>query len=149
VRTRIPPTAEAKLETLERQINRAVAAIIQGHITEGEADRHLPELRRQRADVAAELALLGEPPKVISLRTAIVDDYLGTLQSLPEILNGDLAAGGSEAATAIRSLIETVTVMPTPRGLPPGLKVAGNLAPLLTLDRPQNAAQIGGQGGAG
>ena len=52
-------TLETKLEALERQIARGVQCIIQGRITEAEAERQLPSLRHQRDEVVGELASLG------------------------------------------------------------------------------------------
>jgi site-specific DNA recombinase len=110
---------ELELETTGRQIDRAVAAVIEDRITKEEADRHLPGLRRRRDALASELSAIGASPKVVGFRPEAVDAYLRDLDRLAEVVNGNLAAGQSEAAAIIRSMIETVTVMPTPRGQPP------------------------------
>jgi len=47
------------------------------------------------------------------------------------------------------ALIETVTVMPTPPGGPPGLRVQGNLDSLVGLGPLQERFYLGGEGGAG
>lgn len=140
---------ELELQTIGRQIDRAVAAVIEERITKDEADRHLPDLRRRRDGLVAELSSIGTDPKVIGIQPAAVDAYLRDLDQLTELVNEDLAAGHSEAAAIIRSMVETVTVMPTPRGKPPGLRVDGDLARLVALDRPWMASQAGGEGGAG
>jgi site-specific DNA recombinase len=136
---------EVRLENIDRQLARAVAAVIQGRITDAEAERHLPTLRRERDQVLAELSVLGAPPKIVALRPAAIDEYLRGLDRLHELINADLAAGASEAATVIRNIIETVTVMPTPPGRPPGLKVQGSLDLLVGRD----PIYVGGAGGAG
>jgi site-specific DNA recombinase len=140
---------EEELETIVGQIDRAVAAIIEDRITKEEADRHLPDLRRRRNALAAKLSAIGAKPRVVDFRPEAVDVYLRDLDRLAEVVNGDLAAGQSEAAAIIRSMIETVTVMPTPPGQPPGLRVEGHLARLTTLGPPQIASRAGGEGGAG
>ena len=56
-----------------------------------------------------------------------------------------VADGQSEAAAIIRSMVETVTVMPTVRGRAPGLRVEGDLARLANLGRPQMASVAGGR----
>ena len=66
---------ETEIANVDRQIERAVAAIIQGRITEAEAAAHLPGLRAQRARLAAELAALGSRPVILTLRPAIVEGY--------------------------------------------------------------------------
>ncbi|HEY3658054.1 MAG TPA: recombinase family protein, partial [Steroidobacteraceae bacterium] len=138
-----------RLEATERQIDRAVIAVIQDRITKEEADRHLPALRRQREEIAAELAALGEVPQVLSFRPPAVEDYLRDLDRLSDAINQDLNEGQSEAAKVIRTLIDTVTVMPTPAGRAPGLRVEGDLARLLGLDPFQKGSHLGGDGGAG
>jgi hypothetical protein len=139
----------SELEEIDRQLARAVAAVIQGRITDDEAERHLPALRRERERIAGELAMLGAPPKVVSLRPAAVDEYVRGIDQLHEVINADLAAGFSDAATVIRGLIETVTVMPTPPGRPPGLKVQGSLDCLVRLAPFPEGSHLGGEGGAG
>jgi site-specific DNA recombinase len=134
---------EARLENIDRQLSRAVAALIQGRITDAEAERHLPALRREHEQLAAELTALGAPPKVVSLRPAAVDEYVRGLDHLHELINADLAIGTSEAAGVIRGLIETVTVMPTPPGGPPALRVQGSLDALLGLDPFQEGSHFG------
>lgn len=138
---------DSRLASVDRQIDRAVAAVIEERITQEEADRHLPKLRVEREALKAQLAALGQPPKVVALRPSAVETYLRDIENLSAVVNGDLAEGDAGAAKALRSLIETVTVMPTPAGGPPGLKVEGHLAGLLDLD--SNALYSGGDGGAG
>ena len=140
---------ERDFEAVGRQIDRAVGAVIENRITAEEAGRHLPGLRKHRDELAAELAALGTAPRVVGFQPAAVGAYLRDLDRLAEVVNGDLADGHSEAAAIIRSMVETVTVMPTPRGRPPGLRVEGDLARLATLGRPQMASLAGGEGGAG
>lgn len=119
---------EAQIRALDRQINRAVRAMIDGRITEAEAEVHLPELRRRSALLAAEFAELDSPPAVVALVPAAVDTYLRDLSRLNEVMNANLAAGDSEAARTLRSMVETVTIMQSPAGTPPGIVVKGDLA---------------------
>jgi site-specific DNA recombinase len=140
---------QVQLATVDRQIARAVAAVIEDRITREEADQHLPALRARRADLAAQLVATEEPPAVITLQPAAIDAYLRDLDHLEEVINQDLAEGDEGAAKAIRSLVDTVTVMPTPAGRPPGVIVRGRLESLLGLDTFQRGSQIGGEGGAG
>jgi hypothetical protein len=142
------PDLESQLASIERQLNRAVQAVIEERITQEEADQHLPALRARRAEILGELAMRSEP-KVIQLRPAAVDTYLRDLDRLEEVVNADLAAGDEEAAKAIRSLVETVTIMPTPRGNPPGIIVRGGLQSLLELSPFVNGSHFGGASGAG
>ncbi len=140
---------EAELAELDRQIERAVAAIIQGRITEGEAAAHLPGLRQRKAELTAEIRGAGAPPKIVRLETAAVETYLRNLECLEAVINSDLAEGDQTAARAVREMIETVTIMPTPAGSVPGIIVQGELGSLLGSDAAPHAASVGGAGGAG
>jgi hypothetical protein len=140
---------EAEIAIVERQIERAVAAMIQGRITEDEAAAHLPSLRQRRAELAVELATIASPPIVVALRPAALDNYLRDLERLEEVINADLAAGDDGAARAIRGMIDTVTVVPTPAGSVPGIIVRGGLARLVGLEPLQKGSYFGGNGGAG
>lgn len=139
----------AKIETAERKISRAVQAVIDERITDAEAAALLPGLRADRDRLAAEIAGLGQAPKVVTLRPAAVETYLADLKSLSATVNAGLAAGQDGMAKVIRSYVETVTVMPTPAGREPGLRVSGHLTSLMTLDPSQMGSQVGGNGGAG
>ena len=136
---------ERELATLDRQLERAVRAIIDGRITEAEAAVHLPALRARRAALAAELAALGIPPTVIALRPAAVETYVADLARLEETLNAGLTQGVDAAANAIRAMIETVTIQPAARGIAPRIVVRGELGGLLGLDPFQMAHHSGGE----
>jgi len=134
---------EREIAAIDRQIDRAVKAIIDGRITEGEAAAHLPALRARRAILAAELAGLGAPAKVVALRPAAVDRYIADLAHLEETLNAGLTQGIDAAANAIRGMIETVTVEPARAGVMPKITVRGELGGLLGLDPLQTGRHSG------
>jgi site-specific DNA recombinase len=140
---------QRRLATVDRQIATAVQAVIEDRITREEADVHLPALRARRAELAAQLAMLEAPPAVIRLQPTAVDNYLRDLARLEEVVNADLAEGDEGAAKVIRSLIQTVTIMPTERGRAPGIIVRGRLESLLGSGSFTECATVGGRGGAG
>jgi len=139
-------TIENDLAEIERKIGRAVAAVIDGRITREESEAHLPALR---ADLAARLVGIAKPPAVITLLPAAVDSYLRDLARLEDVVNRDLEEGDDAAAKAIRALVDSVTIMPTPAGTVPGIIVRGRLNSLLGLDPFQDGSPVGGEGGAG
>jgi site-specific DNA recombinase len=140
---------EAKIEALDRQISRAVAAIIAGRITDEEAAAHLPGLRQQRATLAGELAALSNAMRDAKPQPTAVDAYLRDLAQLEASINAKIVAGVDDAARTIRSLIETVTIEPTPTGTIPGIVVKGRLSSLLGLGSFPEGPAAGGKGGAG
>jgi site-specific DNA recombinase len=133
---------EGEIRELDRQIDRAVLAIIEGRITELEAAQHLPALRRRKAQLATELGSIANR-NIITLRPAAVDAYLRDLTHLDEVVNADLAAGDDTAARVVRQMIETVTIVPSLKGQVPGVIVRGQLGSIL------GPGDAGGADGAG
>jgi site-specific DNA recombinase len=140
---------QTRLATVDRQIARAVQAVIEDRITREEADVHLPALRALRAELAARLTTIEMPPAFIALQPVAVDSYLRDLERLEEVVNADLAEGDEGAAGAIRNLIQTVTIIPTERGKTPGIIVRGRLESLLGPGSFMEGPTVGGRGGAG
>lgn len=124
----------AKLERIaaeaKRALDRAVENLIRGRISESEADAVLPGLREEHARAATELAALAEPPKTVTLHPGAVDAFLTDLDRLADVIADHTAEGRLQAATALRKLIDMVTVLPALAGTPPELRVAGHLASL-------------------
>jgi site-specific DNA recombinase len=139
------PKLARRLDVIDCELERAVAAVIRGTISQEEADRHLPTLRREREQVEAELASLGGSVPVISIRPAAVATYLADLDHLSESLNANLQKGYTNAATVLRRYVNKVTVMPASKGHLPLIILDGDLS-LLTS---RGVSHFGGSGGAG
>lgn len=139
----------AQIAQLDHQIDRAVTAIIQGRITETEASSHLPRLRQRKAELIADLGNAAISPKVVRLESSAIDAYLRDLEHLETVINSDLTDGDQTAARAIREIIETVTITPTPAGSVPGVIVRGELGSLLGASASARGVHVGGAGGAG
>ena len=138
---------EKESAQIDRQIERAVAAIIEGRITEAEAAQHLPALCQRKAELAGELDAL-VTRNIITLRPAAVDAYLRDPSRLDHVINADLAEGDQTAARVVRQMIETVTITPTARGEVPGIIVRGQLGSILGVDE-MGGLHVGGADGAG
>lgn len=140
---------QGQIDAVERQIKRTVAAIVAGRITDEEADAHLPGLRQQRAMLQSEVAARGKRVTDAAPASDAVGAYLHQLDHLEANINARLALGIDDTAKAIRGLIETVTIQPTPSGTTPGIVVKGELGSLLGRDPFQEGPHIGGPNGAG
>ena len=68
------------------------------------------ELNEERKRIAAELMAGPLPPEVVALHPTVLARYEQQLVELRDALSKGIRAGDSEAAEAIRELIETVTV---------------------------------------
>ncbi len=125
---------ETRLAEAQRDLDRMIDALIKGRITEDEADKRMPALREARDRAKAELELAEKPPKVVTLHPAAINEYLRNLDRLAELIGADIAEGDHGLAQALRSLIETVTIMPAPAREAPVIRVSGHLASLLGAD---------------
>ena len=123
--------AEAKMAEAQRGLDRMIDAVARGTITDEEADQRIPAFRSMRDQAIAELALIEQPPKVVSLHPAAIAEYLRNLSRLGELIGTDLSEGDDGIAMALRKLIETVTIMPAPKGEAPTVKISGTLESLL------------------
>ena len=138
-----------KLAGAERELKRAIDGMIRGTISEEEADQVIPELRRQRDAVRADLERAAKPPKVVKLHPPSVDQYLQAIERLASYANGHLLAGHDDLAQALRKFIDSVTVMPAAAGERPEIRVAGGLASLLPVEQRRSALPGAVVAGAG
>lgn len=98
-------SAERRLMVAQQEVERTVAAVVRGTISEDEAAAHLPALRAERDRRKAELEATVEPPKVVKLYPASVKAYLADLARLDELINEDLREGDRQLADFLRGLI--------------------------------------------
>ena len=136
---------QAQAATVEKQLHRAVQAVIEERITQAEADQHLPALRAKLTDIRIQLAAAGAEPKVVTLQPAAVSSYLRDLDRLEEVVNSQLAAGDEGAAKAIRSLVDTVTIVQSPAPSLPTIIVRGRLQALMAPDVCPDGVYAGGR----
>lgn len=129
--TKARSSRERELAEAQRTLDRLIDASLKELVTEEEAAARLPQLRSDRDRARAALEASAEPPRVVALHPAAVDDYLRTLDRLADVINADLTNGESETATVLRRLIESVTIMPAPARTPPTIAVTGKLEALL------------------
>jgi site-specific DNA recombinase len=122
---------ERKLAASERELKRAIDGMIRGTISEAEADQVIPELRRRRDRLAAEMDSVAKPPKVMKLHPPSVDEYLEAIEALSAFANGLISEKNDRMSECLRKFIDSVTVMPAARGEKPEVRLAGALASLL------------------
>lgn len=157
-RIRLASDAEARrsrltrrIEALDREIDRLVDAIAKGLGDPAILGPRSTELGRERQDLRAELAAAPVPPDVILLHPTALARYEEQFSRLQEALARGIRSGDSDAAEAIRDLVETVAVHPDP-ARPGGLaiEISGRLTALLG-DPPVSGAvrRVGGSMVAG
>jgi len=117
-----------RLAAAQRELDRVIGLTVKGILAEAEAADQLPPLRSEIAQLAAEIATVGEPPKIIELHPTAIRDYLRTVDQLEAALATDGSAM-HPAAGPIRALIDRVIV--TPEALGHHLRVEGKLDALV------------------
>jgi site-specific DNA recombinase len=123
---------ESRIAQLRREIDRTVMAIAKGHGDPAVLGPQSTTLDRKRQQVQNELDAEPALDHVISLHPAVLARYEQQLGDLRRALSDGVRAGNSEAADAIRELVETVTVfrdLSRPGGVT--VEIAGRLNALL------------------
>jgi len=123
---------ELRLGELNREIDRLVDAIAKGHGNPAVLGPRSSVLNEERKQVTIELNLEPAGNDAISLHPAVLARYQEQLVELQDALSKGINAGDSDAAEAIRGLVETVTVFRDP-SRPGGvtIEIAGRLNALL------------------
>jgi hypothetical protein len=122
---------ERKLAAAERELKRAIDGMIRGTISEAEADQVIPELRRRRDRLSAQIESTAKPPKVVKLHPPALEEYLEAIETLSAFTNGLILDKNDRLSECLRKFIDSVTVMPADRGEMPEVRLAGSLASLL------------------
>ena len=123
---------ELRFGELNREIERLVDAIAKGHGDPAVLGPRSSALNEERKQVALELSVEPAVNDTISLHPAVLARYKEQLVELQDALSKGINAGDSEAAEAIRGLVETVTVFRDP-SRPGGvmIEIVGRLNALL------------------
>jgi site-specific DNA recombinase len=122
---------ERRVAEVERELNRAVDAIVKGGIDPKTLRPRIQELEAERTALAASLAAQSSAPPVALHRTAI-DRYRHSVDTLHRILDGkghDTAS--PEVVETLRALIEAVVVHAPPNSTELQVEIRGRLAELV------------------
>ncbi len=109
-RTRV----ENRLAATERELARLVDAICEGSAVIQQLEPKMLALQEEQTRLRTELEVAPEPLEVISLHPATLKRYEGQLADLQAALAKGIRSGDTEAARAMRELVDTVTVSRDP-----------------------------------
>jgi site-specific DNA recombinase len=123
--------AERELAEIERKIASLVKEIESGRGSKS-VSQGLLELEGEQETVEARLTM-ANVPDVVVLHPSAAERYRQKVEDIQATLTAGDAAG-VEAVALVRELIQRVRVVPTARGEPVGLEIAGDLAALLTVN---------------
>jgi site-specific DNA recombinase len=123
---------ELRLGELNREIDRLVDAIAKGHGNPAVLGPRSSVLNEERKQVTMELNVEPAVNDTVALHPAVLARYEQQLVHLQDALSKGINAGDSDAAEAIRDLVEAVTVFRDP-SRPGGVtvEIAGRLNALL------------------
>ncbi|MEP9389611.1 recombinase family protein [Mesorhizobium sp. KR9-304] len=127
--------AAQRLAAARRELARTVDCLIKGVISEAEASAGLPQLRAEVAELEARLSRLPEPPKVVTLKPALISRYIRDLERLEAEVAANEGFVSGEAKRLVRELVTAVRVTPTSAGQPPHVDVEGYLTSLVAGQR--------------
>lgn len=101
---------ERRLAANEREAEKITDYLIKGIGNVARLDARAKELMAEEQALRRELAAAPEPPKLPNLHPAVLARYEEQLERLQQAIDDGLRAGDSEAAEALRDLVERVTV---------------------------------------
>jgi hypothetical protein len=124
-------SVERELAETKRRIYHVIRSIEDGGDPKVLTPR-LNQLAARQEELEARFAL-ANAPDVVELHPKAAERYRRKVDEIQTALaSGDTA--GTEAVTLVRELIQRVRVVPTPRGEPVGLEIAGDLAAILAMN---------------
>jgi hypothetical protein len=105
---------ESKRDRIESERQRNIDMVINGVIGEDDARTRIADLKAQRLQVEAEIAMLEEAPKIITLHPATLDRYVETVDALAACIAEHAEAEDDRGSLVkgFRALVHSVTVRP-------------------------------------
>jgi site-specific DNA recombinase len=124
---------EAKRTRIERERQRNIDLVVKQIIGEDDARGRIAELKAQRLQIEAELAVLEEAPSMITLHPATLDRYIETVDALAVVL-ADHAGAEDDRGSLVadfRALVHSVIIYPNSPRKGFDIEVKGKLAALI------------------
>lgn len=119
---------ERDLTEVEASLHRAVAAVVNGTAAPDTMAPHIKALEARQTALRAELAATAAAQPLM-LHSRAHEILKAQLASLGETIRQAAAMGNSEPASAFRTLVQRVTVLPDYE-----LEITGDLSPILAQD---------------
>jgi site-specific DNA recombinase len=133
----------SRLASIDRYLDRATSLLIKGILDEEKGAAQVTDLKKERADLLALQARLGEKPAAVVLLPAAVASYLASIENLDDAIRSGDGAAKPENLSPIRDLIEKITIAPLDDG-EMGIELEGDLSKLMTGTH----GRVGSSGGA-
>jgi site-specific DNA recombinase len=138
---------ESKRDRIESERQRNIDMVIKAVIGEDDARIRIADLKAQRLQVEAEIAMLEEAAKIITVHPATLDRYAETVDALAASVAEHAEADDDRGALvkAFRGLVHSVTVHPNGPREGFQVEVKGKLAALIGGDAFPQAVYSGGR----
>lgn len=138
---------DQRLAAVQRELERVVGLVVKGILTEAEAAGQLPTLRADKAKMEADIAAVGDKPKIVELHPTADRAYLKAIDQLEATLAEPSEDKAHPAIEPIRELIDRVVV--TPQRMNLLVQVEGKLDALIGGGHYPAMALEGGISGSG
>lgn len=142
---------EKRLRAIDVESERIIDWMLQGTGNIERLSARAKELQLEESTLKVQLAgLSAPPPKVVRLHPGLLAKFEAQLATLDVVLGRPIARGETEASSAIRDLVETVTVRRDTHGHV-DIEIAGRLTELLGDEAFPNGIRrkVGGIDGSG
>jgi len=124
-------TLEKRRGAIEREIARAIDAIVRAGVDPATLAPRIRQLETERGEIEAQLAALDRAKDVIALHPAALDRYRADLDRLAALLPHNAIGESDDLAAALRALISAVIVHAPPGSERLEIEIRGNLDELL------------------
>jgi site-specific DNA recombinase len=133
---------EGKIAEADRRMERLVEAIATGAATFEHVREKMTAARNDRVCFEAELAAV-QSERVIALHPKIADDYRREVRELDRLLDFDAPETREEVIPRLRSLLDSIVVMPAKAGRGVDIEITGRLTKMIELATGQPLGDLG------
>jgi hypothetical protein len=122
---------DRRLAAIDADLGRATDMLIRGILDEDKGASQIRALKSEKASLTAEREATVESVPDLAVHPAIADNYLASLGKLEDALRGPECPSEAREFSAVRDLVEAITVTPDANGSKPQIEVTGDLARFL------------------
>jgi site-specific DNA recombinase len=119
---------DRRLAVIDADLSRATDLLIRGILDEDKGALQIRELKSEQAALTAEREATVAAVPDLAVHPVIADNYLASLGRLEDALRGPEGPMETDEFSAVRDLVEAITVTPDANSSTPKIEVTGDLA---------------------
>lgn len=133
---------DRRLAAIDADLGRATDLLIRGILDEDKGALQIRELKSEKAALTEERNATVDAAPDLAVHPAIADSYLASLDRLEDALKGPEGPMEAEEFSAVRDLLEAITVTPDASSSTPTIEVTGDLARFLAPSGTSSGGEV-------